>query len=109
MAWSLRKKRLAPPATSDWEQRDEAGIHRILLRWLELGSRLEIPSHQLTWKCTDPVERLRSPWKGHFCTSMFVGGRIVDFTIDLQNYAQVSSPATRFSVAHLRLLGIRSL
>ena len=36
----------------------------------------ELPSHQLTWTCTDPVERLPSSWKEPFCTSMLAGGRV---------------------------------
>ena len=36
-----------------------------------------LPSHQQTWKCLrTPAERLVSSWKGPFCTSMFVGGRV---------------------------------
>ena len=34
-----------------------------------------IPSHQLTWKCTDPVERLLSSWKGPFgrvCVCIYI-------------------------------------
>ena len=36
-----------------------------------------LPSHQLTWVCAQtPVERLLSSWKGPFCTSMIVRGRV---------------------------------
>ena len=56
-----------------WIERKSKGEPPHLLRE---KLRHMLPSHQLTWRCTGPVERLFSSGKGPFCTSMLVGGRV---------------------------------